>query len=64
MFILTKNSTGAPLEADPFYTLPNNEVQEIVGINSYALYIILYFLFIALYSSAFYFFNRKKVNKD
>ena len=62
MFVLPKNSTGAPLEADPFYTLPGNEVQEIVGINSYALYIILYILFIALYSGAFYFFNRKKAN--
>ena len=43
MFVLTKNSTGAPLEADPFYTLPGNEVQEIIGINNHALYLILYF---------------------
>ena len=44
MFVLTKNSNGDPLELDPFYLLPNNEVQEIVGINSYALYVILYIL--------------------
>ena len=59
MFVLTKNSTGAPLEVDPFYLLNGNEVQEIVGINNHILYLILYILFIALYSSAFYFFNRK-----
>ena len=35
MFILTKNSKGDPLELDPFYIMPNNEVQEIVGINNY-----------------------------
>ena len=39
-----------------------NEVQEIIGIKSHALYLVLYTLFIAVYSSAFYFFNRKKVN--
>ena len=61
MFVLSKNSSGAPLEADPFYTLPGNEVQEIIGIKSHALYLVLYTLFIAVYSSAFYFFNRKKV---
>lgn len=60
MFVLKKNSNGDPLEADPFYTLPNNEVQEIVGIESYPLYIILYVLFIFVYSGSFYFFNRKK----
>ena len=64
MFVLTKNSTGAPLEADPFYLLNGNEVQEIVGINNHILYLILYISFIALYSSAFYFFNRKNNKKD
>ena len=62
MFVLTKNSNGDPLELDPFYLLPNNEVQEIVGINSYPLYVILYIIFLGLYFSAFYFFNRKKQN--
>lgn len=63
MFVLTKNSTGAPLEADPFYVLKNNEIQEIVGINSHTLYLVLYFLFFVLYSGAFYFFSRKKFIK-
>ena len=63
MFVLTKNSTGAPLEADPFYVLKNNEIQEIVGISSHALYLVLYFLFFVLYSGAFYFFSRKKFIK-
>lgn len=63
MFVLTKNSNGDPLEADPFYTLAGNEVQEIVGINSHALYLVLYFLFIAIYFSAFYFFDRKNASK-
>ena len=62
MFVLTKNSSGAPLELDPFYTLPNNEVQGIVGINSYPVYLITYLLFLGVYFSSFYFFSRKKVN--
>ena len=48
MFVLVKNSKGDPLELDPFYTLANNEVQEIVGINNYKVYFILYVLFIRL----------------
>ena len=64
MFILTKNSTGAPLEADPFYTLPGNEVQEIIGLSNHAVYLILYFLFIGVYFAAFYFFSRKKVKME
>ena len=36
----------------------------IVGINNHILYLILYISFIALYSSAFYFFNRKNDKKD
>ena len=63
MFVLTKNANGDPLEKDPFYTLANNEVQEIIGINSHALYLLLYVAFLAVYFSAFYFFNRKKVGK-
>lgn len=61
MFVLTKNSSGAPLETDPFFTLPGNDVQEIIGIKNHALYLVLYTLFVAIYSSSFYFFNRKKV---
>ena len=61
MFVLTKNAKGDPLELDPFYVLANNEVQEIVGLNSHALYLVLYVLFMVIYFGAFYFFSRKKV---
>lgn len=60
MFVLTKNASGAPLEKDPFYTLANNEVQEIVGINSYGLYIVLYVLFLVVYFGSFYLLSKKK----
>ena len=64
MAVLTKNANGDPLEADPFYMMPNNEVQEIVGLD-YPVFLILYILFIAAYLSAYYFFNRKNVaNED
>lgn len=63
MFVLTKNASGAPLEADPFYTLAGNEVQEIVGISSHALYLVLYFLFLVVYFGLFYFLGRKKKTK-
>ena len=60
MFVLTKNVNGDPLEKDPFYAMPNNEIQEIVGMKSYGLYLVLYILFLTLYFSTFYFLNRKK----
>lgn len=66
MFVLKKNSSGAPLEADPFYALPGNEVQEIVGINNYAVFFTIYVLFILTYLSAFYLISalkNRKLNK-
>ena len=63
MFVLVKNSKGDPLELDPFYTLANNEVQEIVGISNHALYLTLYILFIIVYFGSFYFFSKKKAFK-
>ena len=63
MFVLKKNANGDPLELDPFYALPGNEVQEVIGINNYVLYFILYVLFISLYLSAFYFFGRERKRK-
>ena len=60
MFVLIKNANGDPLEKDPFYAMPNNEIQEIVGMKSYGLYLVLYILFLTLYFSTFYFLNRKK----
>ena len=60
MFILTKNVNKDPLEADPFYIMPNNDVQEIVGIDNYAVYFVLYILFITVYISSFYFISRYK----
>ena len=64
MFILTKNSKGDPLELDPFYVMPNNEVQEIVGINNYKVYFILYVLFITIYFSSFYLLSKIKKQKS
>ena len=64
MFILTKNSKGDPLELDPFYVMPNNEVQEIVGINNYIVYFILYVLFITIYFSSFYLLSKIKKQKS
>ena len=64
MFILTKNSKGDPLELDPFYIMPNNEVQEIVGINNYIVYFILYVLFITIYFSSFYLISKIKKQKS
>ena len=63
MFVLKKNANGDPLEYDPFYIMPNNEVQEVIGINNYVLFFIIYVLFISLYLSAFYFFGREKKRK-
>ena len=63
MFVLKKNANGDPLEYDPFYIMPNNEVQEVIGINNYVLFFIMYVLFISLYLSAFYFFGREKKRK-
>ena len=63
MFVLKKNANGDPLEYDPFYIMPNNEVQEVIGINNYVLFFILYVLFIATYLCAFYFFGREKKRK-
>ena len=63
MFVLTKNANKDPLEADPFYILPNNEVQEIVSINNYTVFLILYILFFALYFASFYLLSIKKIKK-
>ena len=52
------------IEADPLYFMPNNEIQEIVGLG-YPLYLILYILFLCVFFSAFYaiqyFANKKKI---
>ena len=61
MFVLTKNSKGDPLELDPFYLLSGNEIQEIIGISNYGLYIFLYVLFMLIYFGAFYILSIKKV---
>lgn len=60
MFVLTKNENKDPLEADPFYIMPNNDIQEIVGIDNYIIFLILYILFVAVYFSSFYFIARIK----
>ena len=42
------------IEADPQYFMPGNEIQEIVGITSYPLFLVGYILFIAVYFGLFY----------
>ena len=63
MFVLTKNSNGDPLEYDPFIMMPNNDVQDILGIKNYPLYLVLYCMFIIIYLSSYYLINIKRINK-
>jgi hypothetical protein len=63
MFVLTKNSNGDPLEYDPFIMMPNNDVQDILGLKNYPLYLVLYCLFIIIYLSSYYLINIKRINK-
>ena len=52
------------IESDPFYFMPNNDVQEIVGNMSYSLYLPLYIAFIAIFTNLFYLIHKpKKKNK-
>lgn len=41
------------IEKDPLYFMPNGDIQDILGVG-YALYLIIYIAFIAIYLSAFY----------
>lgn len=47
------------INADPFYFMPNNEVQEIVGMG-YAVYLALYMLFMFVYVNLFYLIGDRK----
>ena len=47
------------IEADPFYFMPNNDVQEIVGMG-YPLFIILYVIFVVAYYNAYYLIHDRK----
>ena len=51
------------IDPDPFYFLPENEVIEVLGGMSYALYLPLYLLFIAVYINAFYLIPHLKEKK-
>lgn len=48
------------IESDPFYFMPNNDVQEIVGNMSYSLYLPLYIVFVAIYTNLFYLIHKTK----
>ncbi|MBR5192665.1 MAG: hypothetical protein IKW33_04570 [Clostridia bacterium] len=48
------------IEGDPFYFLPNNDVQEIVSL-SYPLFITLYSFFIIIYFNIFYLIQDRKL---
>lgn len=47
------------INADPFYFMPNNEVQEIVGMG-YTLYAVLYGIFMVVYINLFYLIGDRK----
>ena len=50
------------IDPDPFFFLPGNEVQDILGMG-YGLYLPLYILFMAVYFSAFYLIKYLKQRK-
>ncbi len=43
------------IEHDPLYFMPDNDIMQIVGLNSYAVFLIIYIAFIAFYFNLFYF---------
>ena len=47
------------IESDPFYFMPNNDIQDIVGF-AYELFLPLYLIFIILYFNVFYLINDRK----
>lgn len=47
------------IEGDPFYFMPGNDVQEIIGL-AYKLYLPLYILFMMVYFNVFYLINDRK----
>lgn len=47
------------IEGDPFYFMPGNDVQEIVGVN-YGLFLTLYLVFVAIYFNMFYLIGDRK----
>ncbi len=47
------------IEADPMYFMPNNDVQDILGI-SYGLYLALYIIFMFVYINMFYLIDDRK----
>jgi len=50
-------------ESDPFYFMPNNDVQEIFGVG-YSLYLPLYLVFVIIYANLFYIIHKPKKNKN
>lgn len=52
------------IEFDPFYFMPNNDVQEIVGMN-YNLYLPCYIIFMLIYFNIFYFipYIKNRINR-
>jgi uncharacterized membrane protein YwaF len=51
------------IEEDPLYYLPGNDIIEIFGMK-YGLFIVLYFLFIAIFWLSFYLIQNRKSLKD
>jgi len=48
------------IESDPFYFMPGNDVQEIVGLG-YGIFVTLYVAFLLLYFNVFYLINDRKL---
>lgn len=47
------------IESDPMYFMPNNDVQEILGLN-YGLFLVIYIVFMAIYINLFYLIDDRK----
>ena len=47
------------IEHDPFYFMPNNDIQEIVGF-SYGVFLVLYICFVVLYFNVYYLISERK----
>lgn len=54
------------IASDPLYFMPNNDVQDVLGIN-YGMYMVVYVLFLMLFMTSFYLvtylYNRKRLKQ-
>ena len=48
------------IEGDPLYFMPGGDIQEILGLTSGVLYILIYIVFVTIYANTFYLINDRK----